>query len=453
MDNTKALIECLKPVKSSMFSKAGYSDDYWTFVLVFKSTGEIRAYPNVAPEIAEDALNSGSLGTWWNANVKNNREWESEIIGTDEQPKPQDKTSDAALGTLDEYIKLVEPGWDGEKIVAGISEVGDFPVNLDTSGVIKGDVIVQEQSTPISDTEGFFSQEYDAQKSTLQPLPPQGELLGAWTAPESAAEALDLLAERDGEIKAIIAQNVQTGQQALTVKVDSQDSRIKASETLDRLVAKKNKTVEALDPFRKVLYEAYNETGAKVKSGVDPLENGIRHVKQQILSWDQAEERKRQDALRKAREEADAESRRQQQAESQRVTLAEVGERIERGDDAGAQTLFDAPIEAPKPYVAPQIIPPAAPKVEGQSTATTWKVDRDAVESDSTGNAYLQSITLLLRAVKDGSYPVEQAAPILSWDFGKADKLAGAMMSAFNVPGLTAVPKTTMRVGGRGKKK
>jgi hypothetical protein len=284
-------------------------------------------------------------------------------------------------------------------------------------------------------------------------LPPQGELLGAWTAPESAAEALDLLAERDGEIKAIIAQNVQTGQQALTVKVDSQDSRLAASETLDRLVAKKNKTVEALDPFRNVLYEVYDETRAKVKAGVDPLENGIKHVKQQILSWDQQQERLRQEQLRKAREEAEAEARRRQQAESERVTLAEVGERIERGDEAGAQTLFDAPIEAPKPYVAPQIIPPAAPKVEGQSTATTWKVDRDAVESDETGVAYLTSITLLLRAVKDGSYPVEQAAPLLSWDFAKADKLAGAMMSAFNVPGLSAAPKTTLRVGGRGKKK
>lgn len=442
----------LKPVDSSMFSRAGFDEDTWRLVYEFKSTREIKAYLHCSPEVAEDALTAsefgGSIGKWWNAKVKGNPQWEFEILPPDEQPKPQDKTTDAALGTLDEDIRLVEKGWDREKIVAEAEPVIEFQ-----KPPVVAEGIFEFADAVNTAAEVLSGAPFNLESTTISTLPPQGELLGAWTAPESAAEALDLLAERDGEIKAIIAQNVQTGQQALTVKVDSQDSRIKASETLDRLVAKKNKTVEALDPFRKVLYEAYNETGAKVKSGVDPLENGIRHVKQQILSWDQVEERKRQDALRKAREEAEAESRRQQQAESERVTLAEVGERIERGDDAGAQTLFDAPIEAPKPYVAPQIIPPAAPKVEGQSTATSWKVDRDAVESDSTGNAYLQSITLLLRAVKDGSYPVEQAAPLLSWDFAAADKLAGALQSAFSVPGLTAAPKTTLRVGGRGKKK
>ena len=62
MDNTKELLGCLQPVQSSMFTKAGYCPDYWTLVFVFKSTGEVRAYKNVAPEVADSALNAKSLG-------------------------------------------------------------------------------------------------------------------------------------------------------------------------------------------------------------------------------------------------------------------------------------------------------------------------------------------------------------------------------------------------------
>ena len=99
------------------------------------------------------------------------------------------------------------------------------------------------------------------------------------------------------------------------------------------------------------------------------------------------------------------------------------------------------------------IRPVFAPKIEGQSTSTTWKVDRELVESDETGQSYIASITALLKAVRDGKYPIDQAAPLLSWDFAAADKLAGALMGAFNVPGLSAKPVSTLRVGAGRKKK
>jgi hypothetical protein len=448
MDNTKALIDCLKPVTSSMFSKAGYCEDFWTLVLVFKSTREIKAYSNVAPEVADECLNAPSIGKWWNEHVKGNPHFgESETIGTDEpepSPKPAARPVDDGMLT-DEELNMIAPDPDA-KPQATLQDC--VAVTLEQvnpgiqSGMFNPDVI-----------DGQFAEVDEAPpEQALQVLPPSGEILGAWTAPESAAEALDLLAERENEIKAIVKANADTGQQALTVRVTSQESRLAASETLDKLVVKRDKTTAALDPFRKVLYLAYEEAGALVKSAVEPLKKGVDHIKQQCVAWDQQVERQRQEALRKAREEAEAEARRKQQEESERLTLAEVDNRLEQGDTIGAQTLFDAPIEVPRPAPAAVYIPPAAPKVEGQSTATSWKVDRDAVESDPTGAAYLTSITLLLRAVKDGAYPVEQAAPLLSWDFAAADKLAGALQSAFAVPGLSVKPVTTMRVGGKKRK-
>jgi len=208
-----------------------------------------------------------------------------------------------------------------------------------------------------------------------------------------------------------------------------------------------------LDPLRKVRYGVYMETGGKVKAGVEPLEAGIKHVKAQILTWDQTQERIRQEALRKAREEAEAEARRLQEAEAERLKLLDVQDALDEGDVQRAETLFDAPvIEVPRPYIPPTYVPPAAPKIEGQSTSTVWKVDRDAVESDDTGQSYIASITALLKAVRDGKYPIDQAAPLLSWDFAACDKLAGALMAAFKVPGLTAAPSTMLRVS-RGRRK
>lgn len=452
----------LQPVQSSMFSRAGYASDFWHLYYEFKSTGEIRRYKNIAPEVADIALTAESIGKWWNANVKGNSTWEYDVLEPENIPEPKEKQDkplakslDEQCGLTDEELNMIAP--DPNALPSEGVGIYDGPANsgaiAETYGGIKRGPSPEISSDPSPSSSGDITVE-TLQQHYIATLPPTGEILGAWTAPESAAEALDLLAERENEIKAIIKANTETGQQALTVKVTSQESRLEASETLTKLASKKELTTKALDPFRKVLYDAYTEAGAKVKAGVEPLDKAISHVKSQCLAWDQQIERQRQDALRKEREEREAEARRQQEEESRRLTLAEVDQRLEKGDEVGAQTLFDNPIEAPKPYIAPrqEVIPPPPPKVEGQSTATTWKVDRDAVESDPTGAAYLASITVLLRAVKDGSYPLEQAAPLLSWDFSKCDDRAKSLMSAFNVPGLSAGPKSTMRVGGRGKK-
>jgi hypothetical protein len=493
--------DVLKPVKSSMFSRAGYDEARWALLLEFKSTGKIREYSNVAPEMGDEALTAESIGKWWNANVRNNPAWEFETLGADPSQQPEPPKAKAkqpeSLDVMDSDIRLVDPGWNGTTIEPvpeqkkcpkcgiGIDSDGDGDCYACANNAIPGvksfqcgtgemgtiywskqpgdpEKFPEGQPDPQVDRVDVYSQHPDGSFTLLDggidvgqaaiARQPIGEVLGAWTAPQSAAEALDMLAERDTEIAAIIAQNVQTGQQALTVKVDSAEHRLSASETLSRLVTKKDTTFNALDPLRKTLYDAYSEAGAKVKAGVDPLDKGITHIKKEILTYDQAQERERQRLIREDTLRRENEARRLQEKAAAAIKLADVTDALEAGDEQRAQTLFDAPAEAPRPYIPPQYIAPAAPKVEGQSTSTTWKVDRDLVESDETGQAYIASITKLLRAIKDGSYAIEQAAPLLSWDFGKADKLAGALMSAFNVPGLSALPVGTLRVS-RGKKK
>jgi hypothetical protein len=480
----------LKPVESSMFSRAGYDEANWLLLFEFKSTHEIRSYKNVAPEVADSALTSESLGKFFNSQIKSNPSWEYDVLGADpsQMPEPPKAKPVESLSVMDEDIKLCEPGWNGHSIDPApqmhVSEIGNYPPS--DAGNITFEKLQAEYARSIGcepqevvwskqpgDPEKFPEGRWDLQvdrvdvysqhpDGSFTPLDggidvgqtaivrqPVGEVLAAWRAPESAAEALDLLSEREGEIKAIIAQNVKTGQQALAVRIDTAEKRVEASETLNRLVSKADTTKAALDPLRKVLYDVYMETGGKVKAGLEPLEAGIKHVKAQILGWDQAQERIRQQKIREDNERRDAEARRLQEAEAARLKLLDVQDALDEGDEQRAETLFDAPvIEVPRPYVAPVYVPPAAPKIEGQSTSTKWKVDEDLIEDDQ---AYTASIVALMRAVIAGKYDMQQAAALLKWDLSAANKLAGALGASFNVPGLSVKEVGSLSV--RRKKK
>ena len=249
----------LKPVESSMFSRAGYDEATWALLLEFKSTHEIRSYRGVSPETADEALSAPSLGKWFNANIRGNHSWEYDVLGADPSviPEPPKAKPTEALQVIDEDIKLVEPGWNGHSIdpqpQMHITEIGnwptyDFVAQADDFGVKEFDPQTGHWPSEAVNEDGTVKEE----AITAIVRQPVGEVLGKWSVPESAAEALDLLAEREVEIKAIIAQSAETGAQALTVRVDTAEKRVAASETLNRLVAKKNTTTEALDPFRKV---------------------------------------------------------------------------------------------------------------------------------------------------------------------------------------------------------
>jgi len=502
------IYDSLQPVKSSMFSRAGYSDATWELLFEFKSSGEIRSYAQVSPEVADEALSAESLGKWFNANIKGNSSWEFEVLGADpnapplvnvekkaDKPKAAKKPPVADMGISVADIQNVDPSyqpdergingldacigdedhplttwptyggidrsqttiplnkvevlgsgkieWDDKHNIAGISPfteedvfTGDVKVSAPTMRDLQNaHAKVEKQpdvllfTTPPTDPESFDMKELAVQSTA--------EIMPKWTAPESAAEALELLSERETEINALIESCKQAGKAALAVKVTDADSRLKASDTLTGLVEQKDRAKELLEPFRVQLYEAYTYAQQKGKAAVDPIESAVTHVKKQMVAWDQEQERQRQAAIRKARDEAAAEEKRRQEAESQRLTLLELEDKLDQGDEAGAQALFEQPIQAPRQYVQPVYTPSAAPTIEGQSSSTRWKVDETPLESEE---GYLDSVMALLRAVKDDKIEMRMAASYLKWDLVSLNKLAGALRGAFSVPGLTAAP-------------
>lgn len=449
----------LRPVESSMFSRAGYDESTWQLILEFKSTQEIKAYLNVAPEVADEALTAKSLGSWWNQNIRGNPSWECETLGADpnapppvvvekksDKAKPAKKQAPASEGITLEDIQAVDPSYQPDGLYKfEENELDQKQATLNLPG---------EQTFNCGSGEmGVLYWSKDANLDALPEMNPateaqlatiaQAEIMGKWTAPESAAEALELLSERETEIEAIIASCKEAGQSSLSIVVTDAGSRVKAGEVLNELVKKKDTATELLEPFRKTLYEAYQYAGGKKSAALDPLETAIKQVKQRCLTWEDGQRKIKAEADKKAREAAEAESRRLQEEDRQRIILADVQDAIDDGDEQKAQDLFDKPTEVPRRYVPPLYIPSAAPTVEGQSSSQKYKVDESLLE---TPEGYLETVITLLRAVKDDKVELRLAATYLKWDLVALNKLAGALKTAFHVPGLSAKPVSNMSV-------
>ena len=465
MDNTKELLECLKPVQSSMFSKAGYSPDYWTLVFVFKSTGEVKAYRNVAPEVADAALSAKSLGSWWNQNIRNKPEWEGEIIGA-EPPEPGTKAAKAdkpaeSLSVIDSDIRLVEPGWNGKTIDPLPSEgiraedMGLQPTTWPTYGGIdrsqttipvpQPGVVFQGVQGISSDHPGFGVKAFDpetghwpsdavSEDGTVKEeavasivRQPVGEILPAWTAPETAAEALELLSERESEIRSIVAQNSERSKAALACQVRDLATHTEAGKTLTELVNVKDVTFKLLDPFRVVLYDAYKFAQDKSKSAIEPIDTAITHIKRQMGAWEAEQERQRQARVAEERRRADEAARELQRKQAEQLTLAEVADALDTGDTAKAEELLAHPIEVPLPYVAPAVVEPTYLAPAGQSTRANWKIDEDYID-----------LVAFLRAVKDGKLELEVAARFILPNIPALNKQAKSLESTFSIPGFRA---------------
>jgi len=147
-------------------------------------------------------------------------------------------------------------------------------------------------------------------------------------------------------------------------------------------------------------------------------------------------EQERQRKAREAQEEADRIARALQQKQSEQMTLAEMTSALESGDTAKAEQLVAKPIEVPLPYVPPAAVAPAYLPPSGQSTVKNWKIDEDSID-----------LIAFLNAVKAGEYPVQQAAQLIKADVPALNKLAKALESAFNVPGMRAFNDPVKRVG------
>ncbi len=451
--------EVLKPVQSSMFSRVGYSDTMWTLLFEFKTTGEIREYRNVAPEVADEALSAQSIGRYFNANVKGNPGWEYETLGADpammlpKAPKPQPQTVE--MNVMDEDIRLCEPGWNGTTIESMVSlhgypahlPLGAFDTHAQTyGGIDRSQTMIEPNKTPdwkpqihvAENGESFQTVEFKADypeddghafQTKEMVVQPQGEVLGAWQTPTTPVEAVALLNEHASEINAIIAQSAEANANALKVKVVDVSTHAVAGDVLTRLVQRKDSAFKLLDPFRAILHTAYKFAGSRAAAAIDPLDTAITYVKRQMGTWEQEEERKRLARIQEERRRAEEAARELQRQQQEAITLAEVTDALEQGDTAKAEDLVANPIQVPLPYVAPQFIEPTYLPPAGQSTRANWKIREETID-----------MVAFLRAVKDGKLTIEVAARYILPNLPALNKQAKSLEGTFNgmVPGFEA---------------
>lgn len=373
--------EVLRPVTSSMFTAAGYDDSTFSLLLQFKSTGEVRAYRDVSPDIADEALNSKSLGQYFNQNIKG--KFEHEIMPA--ESKSQKEILPKVDGLLSARKGEPESGLTDEEL----------------------DMIYK---APAKD---------EPTETQPSPTSPAADL--------DAQAAIDLPKQKAPQIDSIIDQGKKLSAEAMATKVTDAISYECAALTLKMLQDARDRAFKFLDPIREAVYRAYQVVQKRQSEALSPIDAAIRTVKRAMLDWDNEQELVRRELQRKEQEKAAAEALRIQREQSEQLTLAEVSSALEAGDTAKAEELIAKPIEAPLPYVAPVHVPDARPHVDGQSKRKNWKIAEDEVD-----------LIKFLQAVKDGELEIRQAAQLIKPDLPACNKLAKAMETAFSIPGMRA---------------
>ena len=184
-------------------------------------------------------------------------------------------------------------------------------------------------------------------------------------------------------------QAIETGRAGLlavaeALVVDSSESEREAWAVVNAIGALQ-KAIEAdFSPAQKATHGAWKAVVAQKKGHLDALVEPDRVVRAKLSEWEAEKRRRHEEAQRKAREEAqraEAELRRQAQeraqAEAEERQLEKAVEAEAAGDQAQAEELLEAPVEA-EPIVEPTLSVPtmAAPKVEGAGAMVeTWHFD------------------------------------------------------------------------------
>jgi len=170
-------------------------------------------------------------------------------------------------------------------------------------------------------------------------------------------------------------------------------------------------------PIKESTHAAHKAAVSAEKRLLDPLQEAKGILRRGIGTWEADQERIRQEIERKAREEA---ARIEEEMRLQQAMAAE-----EMGaDDAEIEAIMDTPIPMAAPVVAPTF-----DRVKGVSTQQRWKAEVIDIKS-------------LCRAVADGFVPETYIEP----NMPALNSRARAEKSAMKIPGVRAVPETTVAV-------
>jgi hypothetical protein len=207
-------------------------------------------------------------------------------------------------------------------------------------------------------------------------------------------------------------------EQSKIVIIRDQESYNQATDLLlKRIQPFRKQCKEYFDSMREPAYRAYKAIMERFSEADGPLELAERHVKSAILTWDQEQERRRQQLQREAEEAA-------RKAEEARMNAASVAE------DLGAS---EEEVEAIANSIAPVVAEPIAPlyqRASGVSTRDNW-------------SARVVDIKKLCAGVAKGTVPISYVEPNMT----ALNARARADRQTMNVVGVVAV--NTPVVSGR----
>lgn len=204
---------------------------------------------------------------------------------------------------------------------------------------------------------------------------------------------------------------------ALAIKIIDQSTYNHASALIKEIRKMKSLVKEYHKPIKQKTDMAHKEAVATEKRALDPLDKADDIISEELSRWDVEQERLRKEAQAKA----DAEAKRL-------ADLAATAEAKAAKANGATQEVVDAILTAPVPVPSPVVLP-TFQKADGLSTRKTWAAE-------------LSDIKALCRAVAEGKASPEYVLP----NMVALNKLASAMKTTFNIPGVRAVCYNSLTV-------
>jgi hypothetical protein len=201
--------------------------------------------------------------------------------------------------------------------------------------------------------------------------------------------------------------------QVKTLKIITNEDRTAAEDMLQNAKTLEDQIFAYLDPPRAKAYEDYQYHKARLDAAINPVKDARKTLKQLCVSFDQEQERIRREE--QARLEAEARKRAEDEA------LASAAQAEAEGDTATAEAIISEPVQ-----IAPVVAPRTAPAPSRLSAGRTiW-------------SAEVTNLMALVKAIADG----KQSITLIEANIPALNKMATALKSSMNIPGVVAKSKT-----------
>jgi hypothetical protein len=465
-----------------MFDGYLFSIERLTLTVRYRSSGEVYTYQGIDPELYEEFAEAESQGKFFNANIAGKFKAIKEeaadaakvyAAAPVEDSRPRIHLSEVGHMTA-EAIQSTPDAVIPNDVIASVVSARQTPrhickecgVNLDDDkdcyvcgspqeqkyepvayGISSKNpvphVLDEEEKTFPSLNAGPSEEQlardiHEHGKSEAMTAPPR--VISEPDVPTTPAEAIAILTEESGYVGATIAQAKEASSYALTVKVGDLNTYSGAGDLVVKLTGMKDRAVKFLDPIRKVLYEPYKLAQEKLKEASDPLDVALNHLKKQRVAFQQEQDRLAEVERQRLQKIADDEARQRQQEASQQLTMAEVQDRLDQGDEQGAAELLEKPIQAAPVYVPPVRVEAPIVKTEGVSTRANWKAEIPGYPEDTTEFAKL--VLSVAEGICDlaahGNLKGHAPISVLMPNMTTLNQKAKAEKKSFSLPGVRA---------------